>query len=138
MDLFQKLRQRIHLELKKKKSQQSAHSCVDICFMCVCVCVCAGPVTRSCRAAEETGGAGEEGCRARPPGERNAVAQCFRRSASDSDMQPQISTVTTAKNLTLTAGSCIFFCCLAFNDLYIGLHSVARASLHLCTIIHFQ
>lgn len=40
----------------------------------------AGDVWSSCWAAEEAGGAGEEGCRAGPPRERDAVAQRFRRS----------------------------------------------------------
>lgn len=40
----------------------------------------AGVVPSGCRAAEEAGGAGEEGCRAGPAGERDADAQRLRRS----------------------------------------------------------
>lgn len=68
------------------------YQCVDVLFVNVCVCV--GAVARSCRAVEETGGAGKEGRRAGPPGERDAVTQRFRRSASNTNIQRLSYTVS--------------------------------------------
>lgn len=67
----------------------------------MCVCVSVGAITGSCGAVEETGGAGKEGRGAGPPRERDAFAQCFRRCASDTDVQRLITAVTAAKVILL-------------------------------------
>lgn len=70
---------------KKQFDMKHTHSCFDIISFRVCVCV--GADTSSCRALEATGGAGDEGSGAGPPGERDAVAQSFRRSDASVQLQ---------------------------------------------------
>lgn len=93
--------------------------------------MCVGADERSCRAAEEAGGAGEEGCRAGPPGERDAVAERFRRSATH-NIQQHVITVRSAKH-SVTSHTCDIVLMYLKSSLT---QSLMRGSIPLCVFTY--